>query len=289
MKNSYEKALRKVICSTVLTEEIPSETKIAETISVKEVLDCVKKRYQNRKFFFDLILKEIKTKISFAKDILMSPLGDISIIFEQEYFEKQKINFSGYYEGLLYQISTENNKIELKIFFDEINRINGVKEKQIYFTNGLIERIYKGNKSWIRKMLLEIKDELLAIKEYINNNKEIDCFYINTVSNSFEICIFPMYFSINDISSTLLFNYRTEKNFAVNYYFEEEYFDEFLKKYKTVETSEGKFRLINVSKRIEKILDIHIEESEENVELLIEFIKNLRVYKNELPDFYLMY
>lgn len=283
---AYEKALRKVICSTVLTEETPSETKNAETLSVKEVLDFIKKRYENRKNFFDLKLNEIKIKIPFATDIFMNPFGDISIIFEEEYFENKKINFNGYYESIFYEISTENNRIKLKIFFDEIDKITGIREKQIYFTHGLIERIYKGNKSWIRKILLELKDELLEIKEYIKINKEIDCFYINTISNSFEICIFPMYFSINDISSTLLFNYRTEKNFAVNYYFEEEYFDEFLKKYKTVETSEGKFRLINASKRIEKILDRRIEESEENVELLIEFIKNLRVYKNELPDFF---
>ena len=208
------------------------------------------------------------------------------LYLNKNFLKNKKLDYSGCYDGIFYEISSKNNKIELRIFFDEIDKITGVREKQIYFMPGLIKRIYNGGKSWIKKILLEVRNELLEIKKYIETNKEIDCFYINTISNSFEICIYPMYFSINDVASTLLYNYRTEKLFAINYYFEEEYYDDFLKKYKIIETAVGKFRLINASRRIEKILDRRIIENEETLDVLLEFIKNLRVYKNELPNFF---
>ena len=58
----YEKALRLHICTIAAYEEFSSELKCDETISVKELLELSKLRYEKRRKFFDNILVRFKEK-----------------------------------------------------------------------------------------------------------------------------------------------------------------------------------------------------------------------------------
>lgn len=280
----YEKALRMQICYFVMAEEYASETKSDDTVSVKEVFDLAKSRYEKRKRYFDIVLSEIKKKIPCAKDILLAASGDIVLVLEEEYEGNKIAEYGDFYEGIAYTVSLQKKKIEIRFFLKNIEALQKLrKEREVYFEKGILERINKGGKSWIIKILVEIKEDLMEIKKYLDMCDEINNFWINTISNTFRLNISSNSFSISDMSNPIISLYRSPRIFSIEYYYDQENISKRFEKYKVVSTSEGDFVLMNASKRIDNILNRKVNISEVDAYILLEFMKNLRVYKNELP------
>lgn len=285
----YEKALRMQICYFVMAEEYASETKIdEETISVKEVFDLVKSRYEKRKKYFDIVLEEVREKIPCAKNIILSPAGEVVLVLEEEYTGNRIAEQGDFYEGIAYTISFQKGKIEVRIFLKDIGGLQKFsKEREIYFEKGILERIGKGGKSWIIKILAEIKDDLMEIQKYLETCDVITNFWINTISNTFRLNISSNSFSISDMTNPIISLYRNNKIFSIEYYYDQEDISKRFEKYKVVSTSEGDFVLMNASKRIDNILNRKVNIAEGYVDILLEFIKNLRVYESDVPEFLL--
>lgn len=280
----YEKALRMQICYFVMAEEYASETKMCETVSVKDVFELAKAKYDKRKRYFDIVLYEVKEKIPCAKDIILSPSGEVVLVFEEEYTGNKIAERGDFYEGIAYTISLQKGKIELRIFLKDIEKLQKLrKEREIYFEKGILERINKGGKSWIIKILAEIKDDLMEIQKYLETCEVITNFWINTISNTFRLNISSNSFSISDMTNPIISLYRSNKIFSIEYYYDQDNLFNMFEKYKVINTKEGNFILFNASKRVDNILNRKVTIDEKDVYILLEFIKNLRVYKNELP------
>ena len=285
---TYEKALRTHICSVVMMEERSSEFKKEETISVKEVLDAAKQRYKRRREFFEDVLSKLNSKVPCIKDVDLSATDEIILYLEEDYTGKRLVNKVDVYGGNTFNTFTEDGKIKLRISIENIDGLKRLnKEREIYFDNGILERIYKGGKSWINKILSEVKEELLKLDEYLIENQSVGTFFVNTISNSFEINLLPDYFGISTMSSEVMSLYKGNKNFIINYPYNQENLERRFKPFPVVRTNEGDFVLFGASRRIRKVLSRKTNYKADNKDLLLEFIKNLRVYKNEVPEFLL--
>lgn len=283
----YEKALMMQISYVIMAEEQPSESRNEETISVKEILDYAKIQYEKRQKVLNSILDKIKAKIKFAKKIVIVTNDSFILNFEEPYDGEDMGRQVDNYDGIDYELVVEKGKIKLDILLDDIIKVQRFHRGEVYFENGVLERVYNGGKTWIRKMLSEIKEEITEIDDYIEGCSFAQHFNINTISNSFEINLLPEYFSITDMTGELIRLYKSPKNFEIDYFFSQEPVEESKNKYTKISTFEGEFLVFNASRQIKKWLDYRTRTDEEDVDLLLEFIKNLRVYKSEVPEYLL--